>query len=201
MSERGMQGDAVISRCGRYRYRLRRWWSDGPTCLFIMLNPSTAGAERSDPTIRRCIGFAKREGCGALSVVNVMAFRATSPADLPEDTALARGPRNAAHIRRAIGDADGPIIAAWGAHPKAEQASDRVLRQVSRAGRRLFALGLTMGGAPGHPLYIRADAQLVPMNHRPAPLGRPQRCIDPLAPTSRYLAADQGCELGRQPLS
>ena len=73
---------AVLSECGLYRYRLDRRWADGPTCGFIMLNPSTADAEVDDPTIRRCIGFAKREACGALIVVNIYPLRATKPADL-----------------------------------------------------------------------------------------------------------------------
>lgn len=31
---------AVISPCGRYRYRLDRRWADGPSIAWIMLNPS-----------------------------------------------------------------------------------------------------------------------------------------------------------------
>lgn len=50
---------AVISDCGRYRYELGRRWDDGPLLEFDMLNPSTANAERNDPTIVRCVGFAK----------------------------------------------------------------------------------------------------------------------------------------------
>jgi hypothetical protein len=54
------RGTAVISDCGRYRYSLTRSWADGDNrVVFVMLNPSTADAEVDDPTIRRCIGFAK----------------------------------------------------------------------------------------------------------------------------------------------
>ena len=56
---------AIISACGQYRYHLwRRWDELLPTMVWVMLNPSTADATEDDPTIRRCIGFAKREGCG-----------------------------------------------------------------------------------------------------------------------------------------
>jgi hypothetical protein len=84
MSQGDLFGDrgATLSDCGRYRYRLWRRWADGPTVLFVMLNPSTADADVDDPTIRRCIGFARSWGAGALEVVNLYAWRATQPAEL-----------------------------------------------------------------------------------------------------------------------
>ncbi|WP_131822315.1 DUF1643 domain-containing protein, partial [Mycobacteroides chelonae] len=63
-------GRAVISADGLYRYELHRSWRAGPVVEFIMLNPSTADAEVDDATIRRCIGFAKQWGYGALVVRN-----------------------------------------------------------------------------------------------------------------------------------
>ena len=154
---------AVISDCGKYRYRLDRRWSDGPTCVFIMLNPSTADHTQDDPTIRRCIGFAKREGCGALAVINVMAFRATKPKDLPRDFRIAAGPENSAHIRSVVAEADGPIVAAWGAHKGAAWAGGKVLAICKAAGRQVYSLKTTQSGSPGHPLYVKADAPLVPI--------------------------------------
>ena len=76
---------AVISDCGNYRYLLTReisepLFSRGPACCFVMLNPSTADAQQDDPTGRRCMGFARREGCVGLSVVNLYGLRATKPA-------------------------------------------------------------------------------------------------------------------------
>ena len=58
---------------------LTRRWAEGPPLVVCMLNPSTADAEEDDPTIRRCVGFAKRDGFAALEVVNLFAFRATDP--------------------------------------------------------------------------------------------------------------------------
>ena len=88
---------AVISHCKRYRYRLARHWGAGSALPFVMLNPSTADADNDDPTIRRCIAFAKREGAGGIVVANLFAFRATSPADM-----LAApnpfGPENEGHL-------------------------------------------------------------------------------------------------------
>lgn len=71
---------AKISDCGQYRYTLTR--GDAPRLCFVMLNPSTADATLDDPTIRRCLGYAKREGCAGLEVLNLYALRATNPADL-----------------------------------------------------------------------------------------------------------------------
>src|SRR4051812_41324552 len=74
-----MNATAIFSRCGKYRYLLTRSWADGPTATFIMLNPSTAGAEQNDPTIRKCIGFAQRLGFGGLQAINLFALRTPSP--------------------------------------------------------------------------------------------------------------------------
>lgn len=66
-----------------HRYTLRRdWLGVGGIVNFIMLNPSTADEIFNDPTIRKCIGFAKRWGFSGLVVTNLFAFRATDPADL-----------------------------------------------------------------------------------------------------------------------
>lgn len=41
---------AIISDCGRFRYMLRRSWDiSRPAVTFVMLNPSTADAEKDDP--------------------------------------------------------------------------------------------------------------------------------------------------------
>ena len=46
---------AVISLCGKYRYRLERHWSPlaGPTWAFFGVNPSTADADKEDATTRK----------------------------------------------------------------------------------------------------------------------------------------------------
>ena len=77
------EAGALLSSCGTYRYRLWRYWhTEREPLIFIMLNPSTADAMQDDPTIRKCIGFAKRLGFGGIEVVNLFAYRATDPRDL-----------------------------------------------------------------------------------------------------------------------
>jgi hypothetical protein len=148
---------AVISDCGQYRYALTRWWGDGPVCGFIMLNPSTADAEKDDPTIRRCVGFARREGCGALLVLNLFAFRATNPRDMA-DAADPVGPHTDHYLLDLIQNVDGPLIAAWGAHWMAGERANDVTAMI---GRHCVCLGKTKDGSPRHPLYVPADQPLV----------------------------------------
>lgn len=146
---------ADISECGLYRYTLRRTWASGPSCTFIMLNPSTADADNDDPTIRRCISFAKREGCGSLLVVNLFAFRATKPEDMAkaEDPV---GPENARYLDEATRNPFDTCIAAWGAHPMAQKAGQELADEYD-----LMCLGKTKAGAPRHPLYVKGDAPLI----------------------------------------
>lgn len=65
-----MERHAKISDCGKYRYSLSRRWGEiragRPPIVFVMLNPSTADHTVDDPTIRRCIAFAKRENPNAV---------------------------------------------------------------------------------------------------------------------------------------
>ena len=74
---------AVLSDDGKYRYQLDRKWGPGEVMLtFVMLNPSTADANEDDPTIRRCVNFAKRELFHGIRVLNLYAYRTPSPAQL-----------------------------------------------------------------------------------------------------------------------
>ena len=102
---------AELSPDGVYRYKLSRIWApDIPPALFIMLNPSTADANQDDPTIRRCIAFAKRLGHGGLLVGNLFALRSTNPARLfaVEDSRRPRQrPGTPGDARRGGGDGGG----------------------------------------------------------------------------------------------
>lgn len=108
--------NAELSPCGLYRYWLWRKWSDGgKRVTFVMLNPSTADALMDDPTIRKCVGFAKRLGFDELFVVNLFAYRATEPKELQRvGWRIAEGPANDNHTATACMLAS-LVIAAWGA--------------------------------------------------------------------------------------
>jgi len=148
----------VFDSTRRYRYRWEQHWGDGPLCLFVMLNPSTADEDKTDPTVRRCIAFAKREGCGGLIVCNLYAFRSTDPAGLlaVDDP---RGPDNEQHIREAA-KAASLRVAAWGSNHLGGAWPHRVKAILAEAGP-VHLLRRTAGGDPGHPLYIPGAAPLV----------------------------------------
>ena len=154
-----IQKTALLSSCGLYRYHLTRQWQDGPLMSFVMLNPSTADADVDDPTIRRCVGFARREGAAGIAVGNVYAFRATRPDNLWK----ARdpfGPDNDDVLRQMAAEAvrDGlPVVCAWGAHGN---RSNRHTAMLLAAGATLVCLGKTKEGHPRHPLYVRGDQPL-----------------------------------------
>ena len=153
--------DAIISDDGIYRYRLWRTWTPVlPRMVWIMLNPSTADAEVDDPTIRRCIGFAKREGCGGIEVVNLYALRCTRPIHLL-DHPDPEGPDNPFAWATALFDrSPSYIVAAWGAHATMPDLPPSESLRGYCAGPML-CLGTTTEGAPRHPLYVKADTPLV----------------------------------------
>jgi hypothetical protein len=117
-----------------------------------MLNGSTADAEKDDPTIRRCIGFAKRWGYGSLEVVNLFGYRTTLPTELKKAPDPV-GPENDQYIAAAAKRAR-KIIVAWGAHGAFKGRNKEVLDLLCKSGFSAECLGTTKDGHPRHPLYI-----------------------------------------------
>lgn len=167
---------AEISPCGKYRYYLSRRWQEGkPTATFIMLNPSTADAEQDDPTIRRCIGFAKAWNCGRLQVINLFALRATSPVEIKLSSDPV-GPDNHDWFQRAYQDASypddkGPIVCAWGVHGGHIGQDETAMGWIFRLPaweKDTWCFGYTKELFPRHPLYVRLDTPLVRYHGRPS---------------------------------
>ena len=158
-----LEDDAVISACLRYRYLLTRQIGPGAgTATFIMLNPSTADATNDDPTIRRCIGFARQWECGHLAVLNLFAVRATDPADMKraEDPV---GPENRDWFDKTLSAPEpGPVICAWGVHGAHLGQDMTVLGWLAGYGVEPLALGVTRDGHPKHPLYLPKSAKPLP---------------------------------------
>lgn len=174
-----MISGALISDDGIYRYSLWRHWGAGAGRLvFIMLNPSTADGSDDDPTIRRCIAFARREGFDGLEVLNLFAFRSPHPSVLRHEIevngwAAAAGEDNAWHWKRVLSVSD-VAVAAWGASAPTNRLDvyqDDALRSftstISGSDGRLVCLGRTKTGFPRHPLYVKGDQPFEPYDWRP----------------------------------
>ena len=148
---------AIISPCGRYRYRLERQLGMfGPTAVVIMVNPSTADADTDDATIRRVIGFGKRFGWSRVIVGNIFGFRATRIGDLGlSDDPV--GPENHAHLRSSLSEADVALVA-WGRLgklPSRFRNEWKVVHSVAQDLKiELNCLGVTQDGHPKHPLML-----------------------------------------------
>jgi len=149
---------AAISTCEQYRYHLTRVWNpERPMLGWVMLNPSTADADKDDATIRKCMGFARRLACGGISVVNLFAFRTKSPAELKRAAKSGidvAGPDNDRFIEQWVKTC--PVtIAAWGAHGRFQNRDLRMrLMLRDSAAPQLYYLRRGMNGVPHHPLYI-----------------------------------------------
>lgn len=148
-------GSAGISPCGRYRYTLHRLWGEigSPRVNFVMLNPSIADASLDDPTIRKCIGFARRWGFGGLTVTNLFAWRSTDPRGIGADPSHV-GPENDGFIRAAATFSD-RVVFAWGAQPGIARRAAAVTAIVSGLGVVPHRIGPpTKDGHPCHPLML-----------------------------------------------
>jgi hypothetical protein len=179
-----IKSDAVFSPDRVHRYALYRTWEplsmdacarrdgicdcDGRPCaapnrlcMFVGLNPSTADETTDDPTIRRCIRFARDWGYDGLVMANLYAFRATQPAELA--TAVAPigewgddANANDVWLQKLARDAE-LVVAAWGADAGPQPWRASTVRAILEGTcGPLHVLGLTKDGAPRHPLYMPA---------------------------------------------
>lgn len=154
-----MLKNAVFSNDGKRRYRLTRGWElplgqqSRGNLGWAMLNPSKAGESEDDPTVRKCIGFAKRWGFSEITIVNPIPIVSTNPASLPPWQGLFFD--NDPYVRHALAECD-LFIVAWGA------VNRNVARTVAWAehvfhfrelaeGTDLYCIGRTKNGSPLHP--------------------------------------------------
>lgn len=185
------QGQEEYRGDSEYRYLLARvietfpipnphGMCNGGSMLFIMLNPSIADADRDDPTIRRCRGFALRDRANKLRVVNLFAYRATDPRVLNAAAAAGRdivGEENYPIIREQVLAAT-VVVCAWGTRgyttAPLRRATERgvfvIQNALKEAGKIGYCLGRpTKEGMPRHPLYAHSFAALnvwhSPSNH------------------------------------
>ncbi len=143
-----------------FRYAFGRWWGDADlatTAVWVLLNPATGDTERRRrPTLSRCISRSRAIGATGLVIVNLFAFRHTRPREL-RSAQDAVGPANDDVLRVLTGAGQRSIVA-WGSHGSLHGRSGEVGPLLTDP----HCLGTTRHGEPRHPLYVPADAELVP---------------------------------------
>jgi hypothetical protein len=160
---------ATLSDDGKYRYDLGRAWGKGESqVVWVLLNPSTADAEKDDMTVSKCVGFSKRWGYDAMIIVNLYAYRATKPEVLLE-VEDPFGPANYSSVKRRIGDADLLVLGWSGAIEKVNPSTRHWSKTLSRYnveqvakdnGLTPMCLGRTGLGHPRHPSRLGYDTPL-----------------------------------------
>lgn len=161
----------VFSPDRKYRYLLWRRWSldpygaaQAPSKLFIQfiaLNPSTADETKDDPTVRRCIGFAKLWGFSAMCMTNIFAWRDTDPRLMKKATEPV-GIENTDWLCRVAQEAT-MVVCCWGNHGQHLQRSERLLERFKKLNiGKLHHLGMTGVMQPKHPLYLSNAVTPVP---------------------------------------
>lgn len=154
------------SECRRYRYTLWRIWNTLEQPLryvqFIGLNPSTADELTDDPTIRRCIGFAKSWGYGGLCMTNLFAFRATDPRQMMACPAPI-GDANDDWILQ-VAKGAGIVVACWGTRGSFMGRDRDLFDVLDPYSIELRCIRLNGRGVPGHPLYLPAHLQPEPFD-------------------------------------
>lgn len=161
---------AALSPCGRYRYHLTRRWSHlVDPVVFLLLNPSTADAVKDDPTVKRCIGFARDWGAGGVTIVNLFALRATKPTELLRAHSLREdvvGPEANQHLRATFAGAS-EVVCGWGAYGQdfvLERAQEVMGMAAGNDRIRWSCLGRTQDGHPAHPLYLDGATPRAPFD-------------------------------------
>ncbi len=155
--------ECVFSPCRKWRYTLPRMWkyfksTPYKTIMFIGLNPSTADEVKDDPTVRRCIQYAKDWGYDGMYMMNIFAWRDTDPKGmkLQEDPI---GVDNDNWLKT-ISERCEQVVFAWGTHGSHKLRATDVIKMFPNA----YCLGKNKDGSPKHPLYLKKNLKLIKYN-------------------------------------
>jgi len=155
-----------------WQWALAREWASGPVMTFVMLNPSVATPYLRDTTDKRCEGFARREQCAGMILVNLFAYRATQPSALLTAAELGRDivGRGNLQVIRAAAALSTTVVLAWGsgaAHPRLIGQARIVRGMLDESHVPTYRLGSKTGaGQPRHPCRLASDIRLVPYSTR-----------------------------------
>jgi hypothetical protein len=155
-----------------FRFRLsRNWESQNEHVVFIGVNPSKATHLVNDPTVARCMEFAKAWGYGSMAMMNLFPYRATDPAAMKRFYKR-EGPKikdfghlyddseriNESHLKVECAAAS-MIICAWGNDGKFLSKGEWIYRLLApECASKLHHFGETKEGEPRHPLYLLSNS-------------------------------------------
>lgn len=156
--------EASYSPCRQYRYTLiRRFGTERATrkerIAFIGLNPSTATEQVNDPTVRRCIGFARDWGFREFVMLNAFAYRSTDPQGLrtiSDPVGIANDEQIQLWTKKSQ-----LVVCCWGIHATLNGRDATLRNQLHQWKAVAKCFGKTQAGLPRHPLYLRKDSPLV----------------------------------------
>ena len=149
---------AKFNKARTKRYFLFRKWSDRPTIVWIMLNPSVADEKYDDKTISKCMKFSNCWGYGGFYVLNLCSDISTCPKKAINKlkTNQEIDPTSLSYIKDLINN-NNVIYCAWGFGISTPKWLTTILKN-----KTIKALELSKLGTPKHPLYL--DSKLIPVN-------------------------------------
>ncbi len=144
----GIIKGADFSKDKKQRFLLWRLWGIDQPLMWICLNPSMAGVNHDDPTLKRIMGFSGKAKAGGCIVANLFPMVSTDPKGLGDDPEHTNP-----GLLMEVSKLCKGVVFGWGAEPIAQEAGHIV--------STLFPDGMCLGhnkdGSPKHPLYVPAS--------------------------------------------
>ncbi|MBQ8224607.1 MAG: DUF1643 domain-containing protein [Bacteroides sp.] len=149
-----MQGDADT-----VRYLLEK---RGERMLYVFgINPSTANENKADPTMRKVMGFAERNGFDGFVMMNLYPQRSTNPNGLHKERNEQLHQQNLITIAKTFTGTEAPVVLlAFGNNIAIRRYLKDCLRDIYRVllphHPNWCQIGIpTQEGHPRHPLYAK----------------------------------------------
>lgn len=159
----------VPSFYDEYRYVLGT--RGGHPVICVGINPSTAGPDDLDPTLKSAQRIAHANGYDSFLMFNVYAQRATRPDDMERERNDWLHGENMKAFRYLLSlSGEHPAVwAAWGSIIEKRPYLLDCVRDMLDIGRAYGAVWYHAGplsakGHPHHPLYLRSDTPLAPFD-------------------------------------
>ena len=139
----------------------RRWGTTEDYVLHIGMNPSYAGADSDDLTVRKDQEFTRRMGLSRMIKCNVGTYISTDPGGLSHHGIVVSHPDNLAVIRD-IAEKASRIVVATGDVPDILKSHARAVFQgLKSRGHKMECFGLTASHWPKHSSRLSYATPLV----------------------------------------